>query len=50
MGLHVAALDVGETKLALARSLGADVAVDAKAPDAARQIVKETAAARTACS
>jgi propanol-preferring alcohol dehydrogenase len=42
MGLHVAALDVGETKLALARSLGADVAVDAKAPDAARQIVKET--------
>ena len=42
MGLHVAALDVGETKLALARSLGADVAVDAKVPDAARQIVKET--------
>ena len=42
MGLHVAALDVTEEKLALARSLGADVTVDAKAPDAAQQIVKQT--------
>ena len=42
MGLHVAALDVGEEKLALARSLGAEVTVDAKAPDAVRQIVTQT--------
>lgn len=42
MGLHVAALDVTEDKLALARSLGADVAVNAKAPNAAAKIVKET--------
>ena len=42
MGLHVAALDVTEEKLALARSLGADVTVDAKAPDAVQQIVTQT--------
>jgi len=42
MGLHVAALDVGEEKLVLARSLGADVTVDARAIDAAQQIVKQT--------
>ena len=42
MGLHVAALDVTDEKLALARSLGADVTVNAKAPDAAQQIVKQT--------
>lgn len=42
MGLHVAALDVTEDKLALARSLGAEVAINAKAPDAAEQIVRET--------
>ena len=42
MGLHVAALDVGEEKLALARSLGADVAVDARATDAAQQLVAQT--------
>jgi propanol-preferring alcohol dehydrogenase len=42
MGLHVAALDVTDDKLALARTLGADVTVDAKAPDAAQQIVTQT--------
>jgi propanol-preferring alcohol dehydrogenase len=42
MGLHVAALDVTEEKLALARSLGAEVAVDARAPDAAAQVVRLT--------
>lgn len=42
MGLHVAALDVTEEKLELARKLGADLAVNAKAPDAAAQIVKHT--------
>jgi len=42
MGLHVAALDVTDEKLALARKLGADVAVNAKDKDAAAQIVKQT--------
>jgi len=42
MGLHVAALDVTEDKLALARASGAEVTVNAKAPDAAAQIVKQT--------
>lgn len=42
MGLHVAAVDVGEEKLALARRLGAEVTVNAKAPDAVAQVVKET--------
>jgi propanol-preferring alcohol dehydrogenase len=42
MGLHVAALDVTEEKLALPRSLGAEVAVDARAPDAAAQVVRLT--------
>jgi len=42
MGLHVAALDVTEDKLALARSAGAEVAVNAKDPDAIAQIVEAT--------
>jgi alcohol dehydrogenase, propanol-preferring len=42
MGLLVAAVDVTEDKLALARASGADVTVNAKAPDAAAQIVKAT--------
>ena len=42
MGLHVAALDVTDDKLALARSLGADLAVNAEAPDAAEQVIKAT--------
>ena len=42
MGLHVVALDVTEEKLALARSLGADIAIDAAQPDAAAQVVKAT--------
>jgi propanol-preferring alcohol dehydrogenase len=42
MGLHVVALDVTEEKLALARTLGADVAVNAAAPDAIEQVVKAT--------
>ncbi len=42
MGLHVAALDVGERKLALARALGADVSIDATAADAAEQVVAAT--------
>jgi alcohol dehydrogenase, propanol-preferring len=42
MGLLVAALDVTEDKLALARASGADVAVNATSPDAVAQILKET--------
>jgi propanol-preferring alcohol dehydrogenase len=42
MGLHVVALDVHEEKLALARTLGADVAIDARAPDAVEQVIKAT--------
>lgn len=42
MGLHVAALDVSEEKLALARSLGAELALDARSPDAVDRLRKET--------
>jgi len=42
MGLHVVALDVSEEKLSLARSLGAELAIDARAPDAAAQVIRET--------
>lgn len=42
MGLHVVALDVTEEKLALARRLGADATINAKASDAAAQVVKQT--------
>ncbi len=42
MGMHVAALDVAEEKLALARASGAEVTVNAKSPEAAEQIVKQT--------
>ena len=42
MGMHVAVVDVHEEKLALAKSLGADVAVNAIAPDAVTQMIRET--------
>ena len=42
MGLHVAALDVSEEKLNLARTLGAQLAVDARRPDAVEQVMKAT--------
>jgi len=42
MGLQVVALDVTEEKLALARKLGADIAINAKLPDAAEQVVELT--------
>ncbi len=41
MGFHVAAVDVGEEKLDLARELGAQIAVDARAEDPARKIQDE---------
>jgi len=42
MGLHVAALDISEEKLALATSLGADIAVNAKRWDAVGEVVRRT--------
>ena len=42
MGLHVAALDVTEDKLELARASGAEAAVNARSPGAAEQIVRLT--------
>jgi propanol-preferring alcohol dehydrogenase len=42
MGLYVAAIDVGAEKLALAKTLGADIAVDAKSDDAVAQVIKAT--------
>lgn len=42
MGLHVAALDIAADKLQLARAAGADVAIDAREPDAAEQVVRAT--------
>jgi len=41
MGLRVAAVDVGEDKLELARKLGAHIAVDARAEDPASKIQDE---------
>jgi len=42
MGLHVAALDVSEEKLDLARTLGAELAVDARQSDAVERVFKAT--------
>jgi len=42
MGLHVAAIDIAADKLALARSAGAEIAVDARSPDAVADILRIT--------
>ena len=42
MGFQVAALDVHEPQLELARQLGADIAVDARNGDALKSLVKQT--------
>ena len=42
MGFHVAAVDLGEQKLQLARALGAEITVDASAADPARSIQEKT--------
>lgn len=42
MGLHVAAIDVADDKLALAKSLGADLTVNAKQQDPGAFLKKET--------
>lgn len=42
MGLHVVAIDVSEDKLALARRLGADIALNAAVPDLAADVSRRT--------
>src|SRR5208283_98381 len=42
MGLHVVAIDVAAPKLSLARTAGADLAVDARSPTAVSDILKTT--------
>jgi propanol-preferring alcohol dehydrogenase len=42
MGLYVAAVDVADDKLALARSLGADFTVNGRDPDVVPQVLKAT--------
>lgn len=42
MGMHVAAIDIADDKLALAKRLGADIIVNAKNEDPATAIKKET--------
>ena len=48
MGYHVAAVDVSDDKAALARTLGADVAVNAKREDAVQAIASHTGGAHGA--
>jgi alcohol dehydrogenase, propanol-preferring len=42
MGMHVAAADIFPDKLALAEKLGADLVVDARAPDAVEEVQRRT--------
>lgn len=42
MGLHVIGIDIGEAKLDLARSLGADIALDATDPKLVETVQRET--------
>lgn len=42
MGLNVVALDIAADKLAIARATGADVAIDARSPDAVSDVIKAT--------
>jgi propanol-preferring alcohol dehydrogenase len=42
MGLHVVAVDVDEAKLALARRLGADIAIDGRDAGAVAAVIRET--------
>jgi propanol-preferring alcohol dehydrogenase len=48
MGLHVAAVDLGPEKMALARKLGAEVTIDAKTQDPAKEIQKQIGGAHGA--
>ena len=46
MGLHVAAVDLGPEKAALARGLGAEIAIDAKTQDRPAEIQKQIGGAQ----
>ena len=46
MGLHVAAVDLGPEKAALAQRLGAEIAIDAKTQDPAAEIQKQIGGAQ----
>ena len=46
MGLHVAAVDLGPEKMALARKLGAEITIDAKTQDPAKEIQKQIGGAQ----
>jgi alcohol dehydrogenase, propanol-preferring len=45
MGMHVAAVDIADSKLDLARRLGADLAVNAQTEDAVATVLRETGGA-----
>jgi hypothetical protein len=46
MGMHVAAVDLGPGKMALARKLGAEITIDAKTQDPVKEIQKQIGGAR----
>ena len=46
MGLHVAAVDLGPEKMALAKKLGAEIAIDAKTQDPPAEIQKQIGGAQ----
>ena len=46
MGLHVAAVDLGPEKMALARKLGAEISIDAKTQDPPTEIQKQIGGAQ----
>jgi propanol-preferring alcohol dehydrogenase len=46
MGLHVAAVDLGPEKMALARKLGAEITIDARIQDPAKEIQKQIGGAQ----
>jgi propanol-preferring alcohol dehydrogenase len=48
MGLHVAAVDLGPEKMALARKLGAEITIDAKTQDPTKEIQKQIGGAHGA--
>lgn len=48
MGMHVAAVDIFEDKLTLARELGADLTIDARTPEAVETVQKKTGGAHGA--
>src|SRR5579862_8808874 len=46
MGLHVAAVDLGTEKMALARKLGAEITIDARTEDPAKEVQRQIGGAQ----